>query len=557
MVSFGNLTSSAAGGPKARRHAGRAIPAPGLPAGRIEALKAVTHSRQARDPSAQRRRPDELVRIGRAPAGCLSGVVADFVDIGREAASFRAPDEAPPNMLAGFSGCHIAIDRAWRVAGLTRQAAAWLSLGERQSLGLDLRDRMSVPPPLADAIEAGFAMGRPSQVEIAGGAEGDRWFECQVYPYATGAHVIFSDVTEHRLAEQAVESANDLLQGVADALTAEIIVFDEAGVVVSLNAAARASIGALGQLGAPGAVGALYVEVCRQMIPGLEEEVLLRGLDDLIAKKSRTFAHVYAAASSGGSRRRQVRITRFRIGAAVRFIAIHEDQPEVAHAQAALRQTTERLLSAQEDERERIAIELHDSTSQHLVALGLGVTRLRRMLGNGVGTQDVLEDMSTSVKEAMKEIRVFSYLMKPPGLARDGLEATARAFVKGFGLRTELSAGFHAEGALDLVSADIRHTAFRVLQEALSNVYRHAQASSVEVELAHRGGVLTLSIADDGRGISARLDGPQDLAPLGVGISGMRGRVEQLGGELDISGSRNGTAVRARIPTAPARGLAA
>ena len=458
------------------------------------------------------------------------------------------PDITLSNVLVRLSGCCVAIDKAWRVTGLTREAAAWLGVGECDLLGLDLRQCMAVPEPLFDAVETSFTIGLPSQAEIPWGPEGARRIKCQVHPFATGATMLFWDVTDQRLAEQAVELANDLLQGVADALTAEIIVFDEAGVVASLNAAARASIGAIEQLGVPSGVGSRYVDVCRSLIPGIEELVLLRGLDDLIAARSRSFAHVCATDAPSGPRWRQVRITRFGIGPAVRFIAIHEDQTEVAHTREALHQTSERLLSAQEDERERIAVELHDSTSQHLVALGLGVTRLRRLLAEEAGMKEVLDDMSNSVREAVREIRVFAYLMKPPSLARDGLEATVRAFVRGFGLRTSLTASFRAEGRVDCADADVRHAAFRVAQEALSNVYRHARAHSLKVELTSRDGLLTLAIADDGVGFVGAAGAPDPAVPLGVGITGMRARVEQLGGKLDVASTGAGTVVTARIP---------
>jgi signal transduction histidine kinase len=329
---------------------------------------------------------------------------------------------APPNVLAGFGGCCITIDLAWRVAGLTPQAADWLRVSERELLGVDLRDHMPVPRSLIDSVETSFSTGRPSHVEMRGAVDDGRWIECQAHPFASGASLIFWGVNEPRLAEQ-----------------------------------------------------------------------------------------------------------------------------------AALQQASEKLLSAQEEERERIAIELHDSTSQHLVALGLGVARLRRLLGAGAGMEDVLDDMSSAVQEAVREIRVFSYLMKPPCLARDGLEMTARAFVKGFGSRTGLNALFHSEGPVDGVSADVRHAAFRVIQEALSNVYRHAHATGVEVQLAVRGGVFTLRVADDGKGFAPPADDAAAPVSLGVGIAGMRARVEQLCGELDICGAGPGTVVTARVPAAPSR----
>ena len=221
---------------------------------------------------------------------------------------------------------------------------------------------------------------------------------------------------------------------------------------------------------------------------------------------------------------------------------------QVAEARAALRQVTGQLRSVREEERERIAVELHESTSRYLVAIALGVARLRRTAEASLSTNDILDDMSKCVGEAAKEIRAFSNLMKPSGLVRDGLGATAAAFVKGFGWRTGLNTRCSVEGCLDAVSPDVGHAAFRVLQEALSNVYRHAQAEGVEVELVKGVSVLTLRIADDGRGIDGSLLNVGGAHRLGVGVAGMRARVQQLGGKLEITSTSAGTVVSARIP---------
>jgi signal transduction histidine kinase len=178
----------------------------------------------------------------------------------------------------------------------------------------------------------------------------------------------------------------------------------------------------------------------------------------------------------------------------------------------------------------------------------MGVSRLRRLMGARTKAQGILDDMATSLEEAVKEIRVMSYLMKPPSLNRDGLETAARRYVKGFGIRTGLSTIFRAEGQVDRVNAVIQHAAFRVIQEALSNVHRHARAKGVEVELAYRGDELSLRIADDGRGIAPLREAHLEGIPPGVGITGMRSRVEQLGGALEIASDKAGTVVAARIP---------
>jgi two-component system, NarL family, sensor kinase len=209
--------------------------------------------------------------------------------------------------------------------------------------------------------------------------------------------------------------------------------------------------------------------------------------------------------------------------------------------------TPELVLWAQEQERERIAVELHDSTSQHLVAIGLGLAKLRRTLDAGDLTKGILDDISSCVADAAKEIRVFSYLMKPSGLERDGLRTAVTALVSGFGLRTDLDANCRFKGNLDGLNFEVGHAAFRVLQEALSNVYRHARAEHVEVDLVNRSGVLSLRIADDGQGIDESVLVAGGAHRLGVGIVGMRTRVQQLGGTLEITSAAGGTTVSARM----------
>ena len=119
-------------------------------------------------------------------------------------------------------------------------------------------------------------------------------------------------------------------------------------------------------------------------------------------------------------------------------------------------------------------------------------------------------------------------------------------FVSGFARRTGLASSFRAEGPIDDASGAAAHTSLRVIQEALTNVYRHADAHGVEVELASRNGALTIRVADDGKGIGLLESNP---GRIGVGIAGMRSRVSQLGGELDISSDGAGTVVLARLPS--------
>lgn len=209
------------------------------------------------------------------------------------------------------------------------------------------------------------------------------------------------------------------------------------------------------------------------------------------------------------------------------------------------------LLAAQEEERARIAMELHDSTCQHLAALNLSLGRLRPLV-SGDRVNEVLEDMSLSVGEVIKEIRVLSYLIKPAGLERDGLARAVGGLVSGFGVRTGLTVSFLTRGPVDAAPSPVRHATYRIVQEALSNVYRHAHAQHADVELVCEGGVLIVRISDDGQGVAALLCGePADLES-GVGLAGMRVRAARLNGRVDISCPGRGTVVVVALPLGPA-----
>jgi signal transduction histidine kinase len=361
-----------------------------------------------------------------------------------------------------------------------------------------------------------------------------------------GATIVFADVGDRPAAPPEAAPSPDLLHPLTDAVSAEMALLDERGVVVSVNAAWRDA--ALRAQQASTGLGRSYVDVCRWLAPELEAAVIETALGELRSGASQSFVHTYARPGLDGPCWRQVRIARLRVGVDVHIVAIHEDLTEVARAQAALRDTSEQLLSAQEDERHRIAIELHDSTNQHLVAVGLGLTSLRRLTSRGGRTDEILDDMTKSLQEAVKEIRVLSYLMKPPAMEREGLAAHARRFVIGFGARTGLQTHFSIRGDVDALDFEAKHTAFRVVQEALANVYKHAQANTVVVSLCRRRGALVVRIADNGKGIGGLANGRLEDVPLGVGIVGMRSRMTQLGGELQIESGEGGTIVTGVLP---------
>ena len=487
------------------------------------------------------------IAIGEGPGGQqLFGVAADIDDVKRASAEILALNQRLTGILSSISDCYYTLDRNWRMTGVNRRAAEWFRQSEAKLIGSDVRPRLHHKRDLVAAIAEAFETGQSTRLERPSQVYPGQWIELHVYPTPDGASVFFHEITERREAQAAIEDATDLLQGSLDAMSAEIALLDEACTIIAVNKAWRDGAGGQGR--ADHGVASSYLELCRRMIPDVDEVKVARGLRALLNGQRQTFSMAYMLTTPQGVRWRQLRINRFQHGQATRLIAQHEDVTEIAVAQAELKETSRRLLSIQEEERGRIAVELHDSTSQHLVALGMGVARLRRTLDSGPAVEPVLNDMAGSIGEAMKEIRVLSYLLNPPNLERDGLVLTARRFVLGFGGRSGLNAIFRAEGRLDDIGPEIQRAAFRVIQEALSNVHRHAEAAGVEVELSQRGKLLVLRIADDGRGIRDPEGVSEAGGQLGVGIPGMRARVGQLGGMLSISGDAAGTVVEATIP---------
>ena len=208
------------------------------------------------------------------------------------------------------------------------------------------------------------------------------------------------------------------------------------------------------------------------------------------------------------------------------------------------------LLGLQEDERHRIARELHDSTTQHIVAANMGLMRLERRVAAYPEAVKICGEIEASHASALTELRVFTYLLHPPELANDGLTAALHEFVGGFARRTGLSWKVRLPDEIDQITHELQCSILRVVQEALTNVHRHADASRVHVGARFTSSRLLIRIDDDGHGL--RADADEGTRPrMGVGIPGMRARLRQFDGGLRIKSGQYGTAVLAWVPRGP------
>jgi signal transduction histidine kinase len=209
-----------------------------------------------------------------------------------------------------------------------------------------------------------------------------------------------------------------------------------------------------------------------------------------------------------------------------------------------------RILDLQDVERRRIARELHDSVGQYLVGLKINLEQLLGSRANlSSAHENLLAETIELAERSMLEVRTISHLLHPPLLDEVGLESAIRWYADGFAQRCALKVSLDLDPITNRLPKEVELALFRVLQESLTNVHRHAGAKSIEVILTRSTGHIVLSVIDDGRGISSEvLKRFRSGRAFGVGLAGMRERLAELDGTLEVERGARGTAVRATIP---------
>ena len=219
-------------------------------------------------------------------------------------------------------------------------------------------------------------------------------------------------------------------------------------------------------------------------------------------------------------------------------------------AEASLRQLTGRLLNLQDEERRRIARDLHDTTAQTLsaLALNLAIVQTRAKAAGDSRMPELLMESLKLAEQASNELRDLSHLLHPPDLDRIGLVPAIQWHVLRFGERTGIKVSLNLPPDFARLSEDAETALFRVLQESLVNVQRHSGSAVAAVRLQCLDQEVVLEVEDQGSGTPAGLltEPDQSLASLGVGVAGMHERLRQLGGRLQIESAKGrGTTVRA------------
>jgi signal transduction histidine kinase len=349
-----------------------------------------------------------------------------------------------------------------------------------------------------------------------------------------------------RLADERFASA------ALDALHTPVALLDSTGTITYVNAAWRAAASERGLAVGSCEPGDSYLQACGAAAKRYPcAAFVLRGLSRMLAGKATEFDRVCQLFDEQRRRAFRVRIKRLRASGRTAMLVSSEEITALTEAQDEVQDMAERLLVVQAEERRRLALELHDSVGQDLVSVGLGLSRLRILAPHSQGLSSVIGDIADSLQQAHAQIRSLSYLLNPPWPEEGGrLESAVREFVEGFGRRADLQVEVQVTGAPFELDRVREIALFRILQEALVNVHRHAKADVVVVQLTSQHGEVKLGVRDNGRGFSS----VEGHAPhLGVGLSSMQTRVGQLGGELKIVTGPSGTRVAVTIPRSGVR----
>ena len=358
-----------------------------------------------------------------------------------------------------------------------------------------------------------------------------------------------------RRAEKGMRESKRVLQSTIDALDARVALLDEKGTIVAVNQRWQ-SFAERNQADTGYQIGQNYVETCESGSECVEGRMVSDGIRHLISGELKDFRCVYPSKGANDKSWFQVRVKRFHTDGVLWLVVTCEDVTEIKQAHDAQQHLTGLLLRAQDLERRRIARDLHDVTAQNMAAIKADLTLMQRGSRNlSPGAAETLEQSVSLCNQVIKELRTLSYLLHPPFLDEAGLVPALQWFVRGFMQRSGIQVELLVMDDIGRLATDFEMALFHVVQESLTNIHRHSGSRSAVIWLTKEQGTIHVKVRDEGHGFSLPTtpNNREVALPPGVGILGMRQRLKQLGGQLEIETSPEGTTVNATIPISEGR----
>ena len=235
---------------------------------------------------------------------------------------------------------------------------------------------------------------------------------------------------------------------------------------------------------------------------------------------------------------------------------VRERTAELNAANDSLRELSARLLQLRDEERRRLARELHDSVGQMLAAIAMNIATVRSTPLVADAAKAASEN-EILVQQVSDEIRTISHLLHPPLLDEVGLASALRWYVEGFSKRSKIAVDLEIEPKFRRLPSEMEIAIFRIVQECLTNVHRHSGSHTAQVRITYEDGRVRVVIQDSGKGIPlAEQHALKSAGRMGVGFRGMRERITQLGGALELQSGEKGTVVTCSMPAQMATTIA-
>jgi signal transduction histidine kinase len=334
------------------------------------------------------------------------------------------------------------------------------------------------------------------------------------------------------------------LQSVIDGLREEIAILDASGHVIVSNSAWAQGRGPFEGKSLP-RTGESYVHLWeRSRSPEAAE--IARGLHKMVQGSLREFHGRFR--SSGRGRWTEVSVRRIDGRRSFDLLTAHRDVSLAERSARALRLLSRRLIRAQEAERRRIARELHGQTAQNLTAISLALARAEQTLApSETSALSLLRETRELAERSVAEIRTLSYLLHPPLLDEEGLVSAVHWYVSGFVKRSGIRTQLHFSDNFGRLPRDVELALFAVIQECLTNVYRHSHSETARIELRRdrRGAVVEVS-NEGGRPSAEQRDALRKS--VGLGIREIRERLHAVGGHFELRPRGNGLLATAIVP---------
>jgi len=428
--------------------------------------------------------------------------------------------------------------------------------------------------PEADAIEMrafldGFTTDRPvatSEHRVIGKDGEERWHQWTDRAiYDDAGHLVEfqsvgRDITDRKITEEALQRSEELNRAVLGSLRDQIAVLDRSGEIIQVNDGWTRFAEDNG--GREVGVGANYVSVCKGAVrTHPDAQTSLDGILSVLQGRAQQYREEYPCQTPSGERWFVLSVTPLRLpegGAVVSHIdvtqrkvaeaALVESREELRKSRDEIQQLAARLITLQDEERARVAGELHDGIGQSLAIIRNRVTRCLNEEGDRIQTIDQLEEIGEAVSAAIDEVREIAYGLRPYELDRLGLKNAVESMIEQVRETSAIKIVADLDDVEGLLDERTETSLYRVVQEALHNVIEHSRASNVLVSIKSEGSSVKVLIHDNGIGFEAN----NNSLRKGSGLAGIEERARMLGGEVAIRSTKGeGTSIALRVTTGP------